>query len=146
MKDLITRLEQATEGSRELDCDIFNIDSRYEITDDERRNTYNGNGLYGRNVHNDMRVEVPHYTESLDKALTLVPEGVRGWQICKSVLGPTVAEFVHDDRDDPGGDWYSVDGISGEASTPALALCIAALKALLTLRVKRSDPAGSARK
>lgn len=62
---------------------------------------------------------VPKYTASLDAALTLVPEGK------KFVVGGSLMSAKHFAEIDP---WQS-EHISGEAPTPALALCIAALKA-----------------
>ena len=103
---LIERLEAAENGSRELDQLIA-------------RNIGAGAALYSDNSGIDRALD---YTTSLDAALTLVPKGMTfgmGWDT--EIAGP-----------------YAFTGKTGEerkgyyARTPALALCIAALKARQT--------------
>lgn len=130
-KSLIAKLEAATEGSRELDVEIFaEIDGR-----DLRRD---GDVLLARSrkpPHDECVLmrwangvahewqKTPHYTTSLDAALTLVPEGFDIDQIHK--------------RQQPemgGRMWYAtIRGWSVFRSdyqrTLPLALCIAALRA-----------------
>ena len=82
----------------------------------------------------------PHYTTSLDAALTLVPEGW-GWSVgdihppSEAVPNsgkPWAEIWVRGPKRTPklDGMWHSVEGRCGiNAATPALALCIAALRA-----------------
>ncbi len=104
LKSLIAKLETAKKGSRELDWDITII------------------------IEFPRNGSAPPYTTSLDAALTLVPEGcyetILSWNSMKSefgycrmnVRGPFGKHGWHEDR-------------IGEGKTPALAICIAALKA-----------------
>jgi hypothetical protein len=101
MKDLIERLEKATGPSYELSQDIgraLGLRQRYEHPGSEN-------------------LSWPHYTYSLDAALTLVPEG-HDW-IVASVNGQV------------GGTPYACCGseTAHYGETPVLSLCIAALKA-----------------
>lgn len=66
----------------------------------------------------DGRGKPPAYTGSFDAALTLVPRGV--WWRCSCDIDLTPTAVV-------GGSQYAEVG-----ATPAIALCIAALKALLS--------------
>lgn len=95
--DIIPRLLEAQEGSRELDALIHGL------------------------VADISKLAVPRYTTSLDAARTLMP--------------PLFAWSVESSRSAPGHAWlYPPDNIDdidfqGEAATPELALCIAALRA-----------------
>ena len=126
--DLIARLESATEGSRELDEAIVRalypeaIVDFYIYGDDEKAvHTV----FHARPLIAD-KSELPFFTTPLDAALTLVPEGC-DWEILRTtesvarneafIYSPTFMICNDEDR------------IYGEANTPALALCIAALKA-----------------
>jgi hypothetical protein len=106
MTDLLAMLEAATEGSRTLDILVASdVLTKQQVTDfllEEYTRQSGG--------------KVPHYTTSIDAALTLVPEGTE-W-ILETVpeeggYGAGVGESM----------WNSF------ALTPALAICIAALKA-----------------
>ena len=104
MKELIERLEKATGPDRELDEAVERA-----IFDE---------GKEWRSAH------LPYFTASLDAALTLVPEGYR-WLVgnaWKDKHGscPAMATVAL------AGD-YGTRPTS--AATPAIALCIAALKA-----------------
>lgn len=113
MKNLIARLEAATEGSRELDAEIAKMVGtfRSERSKDEYHGTHFGPDYS------------PPYTTSIDTALTLMSEGWF-WDIqnepefggyCRMTDVPDIGEKMKD--------------IVGYASTPALATCSAALKA-----------------
>jgi len=111
MGELIRDLEAATEGGRELDHEIlWATTGKRDVDIPEGRLT-------------DNRVPL-HYTTSLDAALTLVPEGVRA-ELIQSLEGgwwdAAVYEFGEDDN--------PIAETERGALTPALALCIAALKA-----------------
>tara|TARA_Y100001933_G_scaffold90783_1_gene91760 strand:- start:1586 stop:1996 length:411 start_codon:yes stop_codon:yes gene_type:complete len=68
-----------------------------------------------------VRYECPHYTTSLDAAMTLVPEGW-GWFKLRTSTGQV---WVEVEREDGTG----MIAFSVHAATPALALCAAALRA-----------------
>lgn len=120
---LIDRLEASTEGSRELDAEVFkaigapapfqfmNKLIALEFNDVEQ--------AYFARVTDDMQVRYspPHYTTSIDAAMTLVPEG--GFAEINTYDNPDC--FVW-----PGA---GEECFQGTAATPALALAIAALKA-----------------
>ena len=137
MTDFIRRLEDATEGSRELDAEIaravgirvvgdFDDDGNGEFYDwPERRNEGADPGPSGI---------IQEYTTSLDDALKLVPEGYSpGIDPIFFVDG----EFVRFDAIlckphwadwmPTGSEW--IERIKGRGKTPALALCAASLKA-----------------
>ncbi len=105
--DLIAQLEAATEGSFDLDSEIWDTLGTGPL------------GLTGKPR------SILRYTESLDAALTLVPEGCR-IQIEQSINGAwfdaTIFLFGEDDE-------FIGDTPSG-VKTAALAVCIAALRAL----------------
>lgn len=108
LSDLIARLETTKEGSRELDAaiDIYvtggsSADLAYVLEDVERT------------------LGPKHYTTSLDAALTLVPKEYAGnWDLKWRNKASCRAELYRPS--------YQVDGL---AATPALALCIASLRA-----------------
>lgn len=126
LTELIERLEKADAGSRELDaaihCAIWperithpNLAPGMTMRDygDERTNRQVASAEY---IHKD-RGPAPHYTTSLDAALTLVPEG------CHYAVG-IEADFTP----------FAVvsfgeKGFAQTAETEILALVIAALKA-----------------
>ena len=102
--ELIARLEEATEGSFDLDCEVWDAI---------------GDGALG--LHKPRSIK--RYTTSLDAALSLVPEGLMlmlksGWK-----PGPWL---VHLEREEgPAVQWVA----GAYSSTAPLALCIASLKA-----------------
>lgn len=111
MEDLIKRLEEASEGSRELDhavhcymvCGLNGPWGAYKSAADWQKWALKGNW------------NSPAYTTSLDAALTLVPEG-SDWTLHRVNDGLTI--------------WADVGPIKEAwGNTPALALCIAALRA-----------------
>ena len=115
MDDLIARLEAATEGSRELDAQIFfALQPEYHGTAVSKP----AYGVFLRGYGSDG--DLPHYTTSIDAAVTLI-EGGNLWHVCKRERSPCYLAAVLQPH----------EGFS-KASTPALALCIAALKARQT--------------
>ena len=129
MKDLIAKLEVATDGSRELDAEVAcALDPKRHSPNKIEPGCYSdGKGeIRGAVAPDFFYSKAPLYTTSLDAALTLVPEGC-GW-IVESDGGAS----VHRLEKAAGGGFPIIGefGIYGEpASTPALALSIAALKA-----------------
>ena len=130
MTDLITRLEAATEGSQELGDDVLlacgwtefiekGTDNGFGLTDDKHwMLPPKSNSMYLR-----YHSHCPNPTTSIDAALTLVPEGwstkiegggVRKWNVA-----------VYSGRK---GDWAG----TLYKYHPALAICIAAIKARST--------------
>lgn len=123
--DLVAKLEAATEGSRELDIEIALASGwtplQVECVDGPAT-FYCEPGMHG------AFTAVPKFSDSLDAALSLVPEGfnwaVYGhWRlpIEKPVFRYSATVEVNDGKNVTGEH-------SAEATTPALALCIAALK------------------
>jgi len=99
MKKLIERLEDAEHGSRELDAELGVAIVGYKLFDVD---------------------SLLHYTASIDDALTLVPQGWV-WSL-----------EVNEDGNAEGCIAESLDSFTQHstcASTPALTICIAALKA-----------------
>lgn len=115
LSSLIERLEKATEGSRELDGEIWCAANGYEFL------VWDGAGVRYRVRETGWYAaeHVKPYTASLDCALTLVPEGWqwRAWHTPTDEGSLWGAEVNWE----PPGNVY--------AETPALALCIAALRA-----------------
>ena len=120
--NLLSTLEEATEGSRELDAaidlEIFPSILAKCLPDETR-----GPGHW---IHpQDGPVFSPEYTTSINAALTLVAEGW-GWAVTDPKHWP---DSEPDDR--PYARVYCPDRdqIKGNGPTPALAICIAALRA-----------------
>ena len=114
MDDLLKRLEEATEGSRELDAEIgetLGIEPAW----------YGPYGYY--DAAKDAPREHEHYTTSLDAALTLVPEG---WDW--AIVSDDQASVYR--RKKSSGGYEEIFDSPVEAATPALALCVASLKAI----------------
>lgn len=124
MTDLIERLEKATGPSREIDGLIFKLigdrpgDFWHEFEVGE-----NGDGVWYRQCRDDaVAYECPPtFTDSIDAALTLVPPG-RYADVCGIGHSPTAT--IWNKAFEAPQNLYQVPG-----ATPALALCIAALKA-----------------
>lgn len=114
---LISRLEQATEGSRELDAEIAKI----KFGADAVRMGGAGwpEGAIIVPCYPGWQI-MPAYTRSLDAAMSL-SEG-RVWKIISEWTPKRSYAFVWN------GDGTST-GHESDASTPAIALCIASLKA-----------------
>lgn len=139
MSDLLAELERAEQGSRELDAPIWwQRDKRSASIiywnaslgkpsdlPDNWHDVPRGLGILA------VKQNAPHYTTSLDSALTLVPEGC-AWQVTQRLdnLGPT-ASIQRRGKNGLFDIWKDV-----EAATPALALCIASLKAIQALKEK----------
>lgn len=119
MTDLITRLEEAAEGSRELDLLVWA--------------SYGFLGTLGE--------KMGHVTTSIDAALALA-ERVLPPDPNFSPQTPSVGWKISLYRGmiptDQGGGWFAnvrrhaTDGFEGASESPALALCLAILKATRT--------------
>lgn len=130
MTDLLTRLENAKEGSRELDALIVAELNDAMVTPYPPRADYGpGNqwqfwsrdGKHFLGNESAPRFKIPHYTTSLDAALTLVPGGDWHWQVRQDPSCYRAAMIS--------GKIPDIKFVRGAAPTPALALCIAALRA-----------------
>ena len=121
LKSLIAELETAKEGGRRLDYGIARLLGRSvprfvdieEIISNPEAEVVR---LKGGGVSTGFRP--PRYTTSIDAALTLVPEGWN-WQISDIGLAWVGTHLAAN----------KPVRFDGDAATPALALCISALKA-----------------
>ena len=143
MDDLIARLESASEGSRELDCDIgetvFNrartghvIERQAELDSHDSRNPNSEPELWqcrtgGSPIFDGL---VPHYTTSVDVARSLIPDfkGHFGWRVSNWHEGKAGGGAWIDWSNDPVMS-FADHHVNAHAATPALALCSVALKA-----------------
>ncbi len=124
MTDLLARLESAGEGSRELDAEIARVlghKTVFRFGDWERSATEDGKFCYWE--------ALPSYTTNLQNALVLVPEGWDVWFVSRQ-RQISCGKFTHEPK-------ISAEVMNaeerverGEASTPALAMCIASLRAI----------------
>jgi hypothetical protein len=125
MTDLIKRLEEAEEGSRELDARLAGVFSHDVESDD---------GDFWWGPFDQQATRVPDFTTSLDAARDLADRTLPGWA-WEIRMDQDVA-FVQ-----AAPKWWQEglaapdeDGVSAEGNTAALAICIAILKATDTGR------------
>lgn len=119
LSELIAKLEEAEEGSRELDAEIFRL---MGLTDLQERHCENWCRMDGRtDLTRDRYIQAwaPPYTTSLDAALTLVREDC-DWVINSRGRYACVWESKESGGE---GHWES------RGKPLPVALCIAALKA-----------------
>lgn len=129
MTDLITKLEEAGEGSRELDKAVWlacGLPPKWGGPFDGA-----GNGVW----------EGPHVSYSLDAALALTLRVLPGWHVTTSTHRCLLCEFGGNHADlrpanatvskqmDDLGNYDGKTAAHAHASTPALALCAAILRA-----------------
>jgi len=119
--DLIQRLQDATEGSRELDLDLWweckanRCSANQPMPEDYRQSNLRMN-------------DAPRYTTSIDAAMTLVAPNT--WH---EIKGPR--KYLHIPTSVPNKwsanleSWNHEKQAMGWGATPALAICIASLKA-----------------
>lgn len=103
MKDLIERLEKATEPDQELDLAIAmacQIDCRQCCGHGVAVWAQDGNGIVGEECCGNPDVCPANYTASLDAALTLVPDGFR-WKLGYSRHVPNEKRTIYDDPRGP---------------------------------------------
>lgn len=139
LSDLISALEAATVGNRELDAEIEAVIKGWfasHLCHDSTRKGYEKGTVHrfddGSHLLVSDSYHAPRYTTSFDAALTLAPAGCAiermswwprvalGWPTASVDLLPT----------DALGWGISANKTRSEGRTPALALCIATLKAL----------------
>lgn len=108
MKELIARLERALEGSRQLDQLIYTA-----IDAPGLRESRDGEIVASPNIYS---IQAPEYSTSLDAAFELMPRQF-SWTLNSTIrFGCAAIIRGHQTHE-------------GDAATPALAICIAALKA-----------------
>lgn len=121
MRDLIARLEAAQGPDRELDGEIAVAVQGGEIVWKQANYTmemYPSHRYASTNHYGGFANEhVPLFTASIDAALTLVPDGW-SWSLYDVIGKPESVRM-----------WRHPMDVLTSAATPALALCIAALKA-----------------
>jgi hypothetical protein len=134
MKELIERLELATGWDRALDMDIARACpiEGWRIEPDGSVSAFDGEGWYS------MPTEVPTYTHSIDAAASLAPPG---WAWFVEWIGAPFTEgrarlWIPSQR----GKGLKVESCEADAKTPALAVCIAALKAREAERAALAPP------
>ena len=154
LASLIARLEKATGANRELDCRIHALvldthpgGGRYCVVGqptyyDEPRHFFSPDPEMDWIGYDLLNVS-PHYTSSIDAAMTLVPGGfaIRDWMIwpgqpCQLTLLETHLKNGERWHGSPDRRWPA------KAATPAIALCIAALKAVAETRRNAPGDAG----
>lgn len=123
---LIAALEAAEGSSREFDHEIARAFG-YEIKTNQIP-AYNSPRKDGPTVtfmiKDGMRYVIPNYTASLDAALTLMPKGV-AYGLHGNFYDGRHSAILSSQHLHP----LLPDRISGQGVTPALAMCVAALKA-----------------
>jgi len=139
LNDLIERLERATGPSRELDALILGAthypNSEYfslSLSDGDRpADAYNSRTVLcvrHSKDHAHYR-NPPHYTQSIDAAMTLKPEG---WHVLNLRHMSETEWFAGLAKKFPDSEF--ANEAEAKAQTPAIALCIASLKALASIR------------
>ncbi len=119
MDDLIQRLKDASEGSRELDALVEQEHRRlraYAVGLDDKIRAYWEPDAKGNVSSQGTTYAAPDYTASIDAAMTLVNE--YGCDLYVRPPMTTARTYLSED-----------DDAKAVAKTPALALCIAALSA-----------------
>ena len=130
--DLISRLEAAHEGDRGLDMQIafavqWRPDGAHGVSFREHEAKHDYHTAWIAHVPWHSEWKVPAFTTSVDAALTLLsPEDF--WQIGHDGDGPNPGDFKAMVQPGCEARWHRRAAKSLHA-TPALALCIAALKA-----------------
>ncbi len=124
---LISRLEQAEAGSRELDAEITRILKPKwwaQLLHEAAMPCGAPEDLQALGAREFVRYRKQYwFTQSLDAAMSLVPEGCM-WNLGGNPVGGFASAGLFGACI-----WQGIDQIHGEAPTPALALCIASLKA-----------------
>lgn len=130
MEALIQRVEAAEGPDRELDAEIAVAAGTHEWRTDAGRAVMariEGPGQFCVPGNGGPLALVPHYTASLDAAVSLVPSGWAHHYAVRPWLRPNPATA---------GVWqkYQADAsFVADAATPELALLVAILKALLAM-------------
>lgn len=116
--DLLTRLREAKEGSRELDAEIHAA-----LFPDDAVRLIGPHPLIGPRYYVRDSSHMPTYTTDLSAAVALCERALPGWNASGTMIGQPVKVAVVEPsplRPMP---------IVAKAATPALALCLAILTA-----------------
>lgn len=121
LQPLIHRLEEAEGPDRRIDADLWDT---LELVDERHCEMWcKQDGRTDLTRERFVLTWAPRYTESLDAAVSLVPEG-RTWMVSVGLERSGASLSVP----------YDIDAMSSACATPALALCIAALRAIQAQR------------
>lgn len=126
--ELVARLERAEAPGRSFDRDIFRLIGLTEVQERHCEMWCKMDGRTDLTRERYVETWAPDFTKSIDAALTLVPEGY-AWCVFSN------RHFVLSKTDDYFGatvETMSVKNTVDRKPTPAIALCIAALKARAT--------------
>jgi hypothetical protein len=116
IEEIIAALEKAHGPSRDLDLEIWRAASGKPWRWEPRVDNAITWDKYGKGAIGNPVVSLDPFTSSLDAALTLVPEGAVWCMTHTGLPKTTVFASVH-------------GGPTAVGRTPAIALCIAALRA-----------------
>lgn len=136
MNELIERLEKATGPDRELDAAAESERRRqqaYACGLNDKTRAYWVPDRLGYVESQGTRYPAKPFTASIDAALTLVPEGCF-WRVGHDGEGADPSQFRADILHAPGSGLHKAT-----APTPALAICIAALRAHSTVMEGQND-------
>lgn len=150
MRDLIERLEKATDGSMDLSRQVARARGWINVGNSKKGEWYRPedtrdgkpvlDGLHGT----DFFREPPDFTTSLDAALTLVPEGYAIEDMMIWPASPASVTVLETKMGRDGRYWRGhtrfetvVGRWDATAKTAPLALCVAALRA----RLSEKEPA-----
>lgn len=120
LTELIAALEAADGPSRELDAQIA-LAHGWDVVPIREKGGHTWDRWYRPYMGKRYPVRLPNYTSSIDAALTLVPEG---YGLVIDVAGEYASASIYELRSTRAGPF-----VKPARRTPALALCIAALKA-----------------
>lgn len=133
LSHLIERLEKATAPDWRLSADIFREVGLPDTFFGSKVISWFGDGPFGCNTEDGRRhldcINAPPYTSSIDAAMTLKP----GYH--KYILGSEWCAVWQED-----GRYNDAERVPTR-NRPAIALCIAALKAQLSTRTNEQDDA-----
>lgn len=154
MKDLIARVEGLTGPSREVDAAIHGSVHwprlKWEVMNIARHGDEFGKWMVLRHTVENYGVLIipPDYTSSIEAALTLVPEGWYGrveprfyseYDKFEKRIVLWNAYCIYprwEDATPVNDDYFDVHGNSESHAHPAIALCIAALRARAALKAR----------
>ena len=140
MRDLIARLEAATGPDRTLDRDIW-LGLHGATLVEQKPGYFRFQRASGRGRWRSVKDSIaPTYTGSLDAALTLVP---KGWAAHSMMIWPGngTGLMLWGTHEFGGERWHGKDDPKVEARHmhAPIALCIAALRARLTMETPDDD-------
>lgn len=141
LRDLAERCHRAPSNSWDLDCEIFKACAMPKTWMGSKVISWFGVGPFGCNTADGRQhrncLNSPNYTDSIDVASSLIGKRNR-WTLdfrgtSRSRLRGYCAIYL------PGNDIPALPNAEGEGTTPALAMCEAALRLLAYLDVRRAQ-------